>query len=227
MRWFLLASLGLSACAASQRPLPPGDGATPDLLVFVEQDGGDDGSAGDLAMKKPDLLPGPDLASSDLAGGCASPFINEVQTTGVSASDEWIELYNACSQAFVLTNWKLVYRSATGITDITLVSLSGSIPSHGYFLVANSTGYSGAPTPDATYSSGGLAQTGGGVGLRDGSGNLMDGVGWGSANNIFVETAAATAPGASQSIALHPDGHDTGNNSTDFTLSTPTPKAAN
>src|SRR4051812_22256308 len=108
MRWALLASLGLAACAAGQRATPLPDG-------FVEQDaGGDDLSVGDLAGAKPDLTSGPDLVSSDLGGGCATPYINEVQTDGAGGgTDEFIELYNACVNPMLLTGWKLVYRSAT------------------------------------------------------------------------------------------------------------------
>jgi hypothetical protein len=224
MRWWLVASLGLAACASGTRPLP-----IPDGFVDVDGGGGDDQGVDDLAMPKPDLTPGVDLASSDLGGGCATPFINEVQTDGAGGgTDEFIELYNACAYPMLLTGWKLVYRSATGVTDVTVASFaSGSIASHGYYLIAN-TAYAGTPTPDVKpFASSGLAKTGGAVGLRDPSGALMDSVGWGNANNMFVETTAAVAPATSRSIARHPDGHDTNNNSTDFTDSTPSPKASN
>ena len=76
------------------------------------------------------------------------------------------------------------------------------------------------------------ASSGGGLGLRDPDGDLVDSVGYGSSTNAFVETAAAPAPPATASpgssdIRL-PDGHDTDDNATDFTVSsTPTARGPN
>lgn len=228
MKLLAVVCLGLCACAEGQRALPVPDGAPlGDLAAFIDRDSGTPDDA------KADLRSGPDLTSFDLAGAdltgvCTGPVINEVQTGGAGgASDEWVELYNPCSQAVTLSGWTLKYRAATGVTDIAVASLTGSIPSHQWYLVAN-TAYSGSATPDIKpFTQGGLAATGGGVGLRDPSGALIDGVGWGNANNIFVETSAAVAPPTSRSIALHPNGNDTDNNSTDFMDSTPTPRASN
>ena len=80
--------------------------------------------------------------------------------------------------------------------------------------------------------SAGLAATGGAAGLRDATGALVDGVGWGTATNAFVEGSPAPAPPATSapgsSIVRLPDGHDTNANAADFTISsTATPKAAN
>jgi hypothetical protein len=220
----------VSGCAVGARPLPFEDaGVRSDLASFL--------IAPDLAGQQVTDLSGVDLAGVDLTGSTACtqlPTINEVQTGGsVSAADEFIELYWPCSQpglAFALAGYKLAYRSAsnTGTTDTTtLVTLSGSITANGFYLVVNSNGYSGTATPDQQYTYSGLAAAGGGVGLRNASGTLIDSVGWGTAVNPFVEGTAATAPAGGQSIARHPNGHDTNNNSTDFTVSTPTPKASN
>jgi len=63
-------------------------------------------------------------------------------------------------------------------------------------------------------------------------GKLVDSVGYGTATNVFVEThtaaaPATTAPPGSSDIRL-PDGHDTDDNSADFTATAaPTPGAPN
>ena len=80
--------------------------------------------------------------------------------------------------------------------------------------------------------SAGLASAAGGVGLRSADGALVDSVGWGTATNAFVETAAAAAPpiaaAPGTSGARNPDGHDTHDNSADFTVDdSPSPGAVN
>jgi hypothetical protein len=73
-----------------------------------------------------------------------------------------------------------------------------------------------------------LATAGGGVALRDPSGNIVDRVGYGTATNTFVEGTTAAAPGSGHSVGRRPDGMDTAHNSSDFvSITTPTPGAAN
>jgi hypothetical protein len=154
--------------------------------------------------------------------------INEIQTGGATALDEFVELYNTCpDKPFDLTGYALVYRSAAGTTDFVRVSFTGGGFAAGkpYFVCAN-TGYAGAA--DARYTDG-LADAGGGLALRDLDGHVVDSVGWGTATNAFVEGAPAPAPQASQSISRTPDGHDTDDNSADFTVkaATTTPGGPN
>ena len=70
------------------------------------------------------------LAEGDLAAG--DVVINEVawMGTAANAADEWIELYNITAQNIDLTGWTL--KSADTSPNITL---SGSIPAHGFFLL--------------------------------------------------------------------------------------------
>lgn len=81
--------------------------------------------------------------------------------------------------------------------------------------------------------SAGLASSGGGIGLRDPQGNLVDSISHGSGMaNGFVEGAPAPAPPTSQSpgssISRIPDGRDTNDNAADFAVtSPPTAGAAN
>jgi hypothetical protein len=159
--------------------------------------------------------------------------VNEVQTgTAHSAADEFVELSNTGTAAVDIGGWKVVYRSASGASDTTLVTIPAgtSLAPGGFYLLGGSE-YSGAAAADLSFSPG-LAATGGGVGIRDASGTLVDGVGWGTAANALVEGSPAAAPPATaapgSSVARLPDGHDTDSNAADFTVTpTATPRAAN
>jgi hypothetical protein len=158
--------------------------------------------------------------------------VNEVQTgTSGSASDEFVELVNAGSAAADVGGWKLVYRSASGTSDVTLATIPAgtTLPGGGFYLFGGSA-YSGSPAADQSFATG-LAAGGGGVGVRDADGTLLDGVGWGSAANALVEGGPAAAPPATSpgsSIVRLPDGHDTDSNASDFTVTaTATPRTSN
>jgi lamin tail-like protein/collagen triple helix repeat protein len=159
--------------------------------------------------------------------------INEF-STGVEGAlgDEFVELVNVGASVADLSGWRVVYRSGAGTSDVSLGTLpDGTTLAPGAFLLFGGSGYAGAQPANRTFSTG-LASAAGGLGLRDATGALADSVGWGTATNAFVETATAAppplaaAPGTSG--ARHPDGHDTNDNSADFTVDdTPTPGAAN
>jgi hypothetical protein len=159
--------------------------------------------------------------------------VNEIQTgTTGSAADEFVELVNTGTASADIAGWKIVYRSAAGTADTTLATVpSGTtIPAAGFYLLGGSA-YAGAAAADQSFSAG-LAATGGAVGIRDGSGDLVDSAGWGTATNALVESSPAAAPPATaspgSSLARIPDGHDTGSNAADFTITaTATPKASN
>jgi collagen type I alpha len=166
-------------------------------------------------------------------GATPSIRLNEVQTgTSISAADEFVELINSGSSPADIGGWKVVYRSAAGSSDTTLATIPrGTTLSAGGFYLLGGSAYSGSAAADQAFTSG-LAATGGGVGVRDGSGALVDSVGWGTAANALVEGSPAAAPpstaGPGSSIERLPDGHDSDNNATDFTISAhATPKASN
>jgi hypothetical protein len=153
--------------------------------------------------------------------------INELQTGGATALDEFIELYNTCpDRPFNLAGHTLVYRAAAGTAEFVRVAFTAETIAAGrpYFVCAN-TGFAGPA--DVQYTDG-LALDGGGLALRAPDGSFVDAVGWGTAANALVETAPAPAPAAGQSIARVPDGHDSDDNSRDFMIAAqPTPGAAN
>ena len=202
--------------------------ATPDTAV--------DSSTVDTATDSGSDVAIDSAPDGDAGPGC-HPVINEV-VTGLalpgSATDEFVELYNPCSSAIVLSAWKIAYRSSGGTSESTLAALTGTIPAGGYLFLASAGGYfSKTPyTPDATFSSG-LAGAGGGIGLRDDKGALVDSLAWGDAvaGHPFAETtkkaAATTSAPPGQGLARTPNGKDTNDNSADFAAAAPTPKAAN
>lgn len=163
----------------------------------------------------------------------AAVRVNELCTgTAASASDEFVELYNAGPSPADLGGFKLVYRSGAGTSDVALGAIpDGTTLAPGGFYFFGGSGYAGAKKPDQSFSSS-MAATAGGVGLRDASGKLVDSIGYGTATNAFVETRPAaappsTAPPGSSSIRL-PDGADTNDNGADFTVTAaPTPGGPN
>jgi hypothetical protein len=168
------------------------------------------------------------------SNGQAIVRINEFMT-GVTngATNEFVEIVNSGTATADLSGWKLVYRSASGTSDTVLDTIpNGTTLAPGGFYLFGGSGYTGPPAADQSFSTG-LAATGGGLGIRDANGTLVDSVGWGaSTSNGLVEGTPATvppttaAPGSSD--VRKPDGHDTNDNSVDFTVATPpTPRATN
>jgi hypothetical protein len=154
--------------------------------------------------------------------------VNEVETGGSSsAADEFVEIVNTSTAAVNIGGFKLVYRSGAGTSDVSLATVpAGTMLAAGGFYLFAGSGYTGSAAPDQSFSTG-LAATAGAVGLRDSNGALVDSVGYGTATNAFVETAAATAPAAGSSIGRHPDGADTQSNTADFTAGAITPRTSN
>lgn len=129
--------------------------------------------------------------------------ISEIATGSAgSAEDEFIELYNPTQRAISLDGLTLNYRAATGSSFSALAGafLSGTIASHGFFLLTrDSLNYKGE-TGDGTFSSG-LAQGGGTLQILRGS-TVEDQVAWGNANapEAYPATAAVYADGLPRSI---------------------------
>ena len=173
------------------------------------------------------------IACHSDGGGSGTVRINEFMTgTSTAASNEFVEIVNAGTAAVDLSGYKLVYRSAAGTSDISLDTIpAGTTLAAGAFLLFGGSGYTGPPAADQSFGTA-LASTGGGLALRDASGTIVDSVGYGTATNAFVRGTAAPAPPSSaapgSSDVRLPDGHETGDNSADFSVSTtPTPRAGN
>ncbi|MDQ3938322.1 MAG: lamin tail domain-containing protein, partial [Chloroflexota bacterium] len=132
-------------------------------------------------------------------------LVSEVVTGGVSASDEFVEIYNAGSQPLNLADLELVYATATGGTVTRKQSWADLLlePRH-HLLLANASGVH-AEQADGLYS-GGFAATGGSVVLRVIGGVVIDSLSWGNASSSFVEGAPGPAPAAGSSLERRPGG---------------------
>jgi Lamin Tail Domain len=180
-----------------------------------------------------------DAASGDAHIRCVLPTaptapvrVNEF-STGVEGAltDEFVEIVNTGTEVADLSRYRLAYRSAAGTSDLSLDALpDGTMLEPGAFLLFGGSGYAGAHPADRSFATS-LASAGGGVGLRDPSGALVDSVAWGTATNAFVEGVVAPAPtiapAPGKSAGRDPNGQDTNDNAADFTEGDPTPGGAN
>ncbi len=238
----LVLGLGPASCLLDWDSLRPQDGglfdATGDAPAAPDADEG-----------------GEDVATSDASDGGVDAcilqlLVNELQADGVQGpSDEFVEIRNGASCGGSLYNWGLRYSSASGSPPSQLWTgqagdTIGPAGPDGYVILG---GYA-FQTPDggkvigriSTTLNGSLAKDGGGVGLFDPQGTLIDGVAYSTittATHPFIRPATAPDGGPStpapnppsgKSIARTPDGLNTNTNATDFQIANiPTPGAAN
>jgi hypothetical protein len=156
-------------------------------------------------------------------------LISEVQTGGTSASDEFVELYNAGREPLDLAGLEVAYTSSAGTSLSRRVGWTTQVlvPAGHHVLIANAGGIYAAGA-DAAYSSG-IAATGGTLVLRPAGGAPIDAVSWGDASNAWVEGTPVAAPAAGASVERRPGGldgnaQDTNDNAADFLLATPSPQ---
>jgi len=176
--------------------------------------------------------------------------ISEILVDGVfesssSNNDEFVEIYNPTLSPVDVSSWTIDYRSASSTSFNNKYTFpSGTIiQAHKYYL------FGGGGVTNRDNSSDvvtlGLGNSGGGVFVRDASGNIIDLVGWGSAISGNYEGAAApkalqgvslerkaksTSDASSMSIGgadeLEGNGYDADNNANDFVQRT-TPQPQN
>lgn len=162
--------------------------------------------------------------------------ISEVQISGETPNDEFVELYNPTASDMDLTGWRLA-RKTSGTSSANLVTnISGSIPAHGYFLVTPPTGYTGTTPADLVYSPAGtrisadntvylygsdsatlVDKVAIGDGATDGEGNPAPLPGNGQSIERKAKTSS-TAETMASGDANQGNGEDTDNNSDDFIL---------
>ncbi|MFQ5348563.1 MAG: lamin tail domain-containing protein, partial [Rhodothalassiaceae bacterium] len=138
------------------------------------------------------------------AGWAAQPGdveINEIAWMGTttSASDEWIELYNTTSAAIDLSGWQL--KATDGTPSITL---SGSIPAGGFYLLERTDDSSVPNIPADLIYTGALENGGETLELRNGAGALIDSVnGWSAGDNTTKATMECNGTGWQTATATY------------------------
>jgi hypothetical protein len=156
--------------------------------------------------------------------------VGEVVTRGVTASDQYVELYNASPLPVEMGGLELDYVTASGTTTTVKQSWSElDLPTGAHLLIANAAG-SYATMADGTFS-GGFSTVGGSLVIRDSAtGAVIDALSWGSAANDFVEDTPGMAPPTGGSLERLPGAGsnwvDTNDNAVD-TFVQPAPLAQN
>jgi len=197
------------------------------------------------------VSPIPDQPSNGGGGGSApvcetfnNILISEFQVEGETVDDDWVELYNPNDAAACLEGWSIQKASSTGSVARVKNFANGSlISAKGYFLVANNNA-SQSILNLADMTASGLklsSEFAGGntiylVGKKDeilegGDPDIIDKVGYGMARDY--ENLPALMPNEknrSTGRIWNEDEQtyfDTDDNSADFEIDTPTPKAQN
>ena len=156
--------------------------------------------------------------------------------SGSTFKNDFIELFNAGGTSQVLTGWSVQYASAAGSTW-SVTSISGSIPSGGYYLIKEAAGSGGTtelPTPDAIGTIP-MGATAGKVALVNSTttlsgtcpsgSSIQDFVGYGTTANCYEGSSPATAPSNANSISRGSQGcTDTNSNTADFSAGSPNPR---
>lgn len=119
----------------------------------------------------------------------ADVFINEIAWMGTtsSANAEWIELYNSSPSSVILDGWSLIATDGS-----PSISLSGSLPGSGYFLLERTSDESVPSITAGVIYTGSMSNTGERFQLKDNLGNIEDEVdgtsGWQAGDNVTKQT---------------------------------------
>lgn len=190
-----------------------------------------------LVATQPVQAVSPDIVISQVYGGGGN--------SGAPYTNDFVELFNRGATTVSLSGWSVQYASATGAGNFgsnPIALLSGSLSPGQYYLVQLAGGSTGAPlpTPDAAGTANmagasgkvALVNTTTGLACNGGStscspeqlAQIIDLVGYGSAN--FFEGSGA-APAASNTTAVFRANNgctDTDNNAADFVTGVPMPR---
>ena len=156
-------------------------------------------------------------SASSIFSASGHLLISEVQISGSSSTDEFVEIYNPTGISVDMTGWRLTKSSSTGTEANLVASLSGTLVSGQHLLIAHPD-YDGAVSPDILYSAASNSiPSNGAVSLYSDAGTtLVDQVGFGS--GVIFETQSVDNPQPDGSAQRTPQDSDTDNNFTDFTL---------
>jgi hypothetical protein len=164
--------------------------------------------------------------------------------SGSIYNNDFVELFNTGATPVTMTNWMLIYASATGNfaapSGSNSITLNATIPAGGYYLVQLAAGTTASPgplpTPDATNglitmgsTSGKLALLNNNTGLPVApcpitNSNIVDFVGYGIANCFEGTAAVAILSSSTAAIRKSFGCQDTDINSADFDVLAPAPR---
>jgi DNA/RNA endonuclease G (NUC1) len=173
-------------------------------------------------------------------GGSGGLVISQVYggggNSGATYINDFIELYNGGSTTINLSTYAVQYTSAAGSSWSETI-LNGTLaPGHHYLIqeAAGTGGTQGLPTPQATGSIA-LSASSGKVALTktttlltvdnpSGNSNLVDFVGYGTADAFEGAGAAPTLSNTTSALRANAGATDTNNNAADFSAATPNPR---
>ncbi len=161
-------------------------------------------------------------------------LISEIQIEGDNIYNDFIELYNPNDSDADISGYKLRKRTSGGNESSIHVLLSGSIiTKKGYYLWASSKDENYPSSVDADTSTTQTLASNNSTALLTPADTIISALAWGSSTNPFVEISPfPDNPGKNQSLGRIWDDEageykDTGDNSADFEIQTPSPKAQN
>lgn len=162
----------------------------------------------------------PEAAFRPLAAA-GEPVLNEVYYDAPGTdSGTFIELKGPAGKS--LSGYSLAAFDTAG-TQYRTITLSGTIPASGYFVVAQDT-----TVPNRSLVNSGADLNNGSASLRLlKSGAVVDALAYGTPGSNRGEGSPAPTTGAGSALARVPDGSDTNANSADFRVQAGTPGAAN
>ena len=226
---------GVTANAAGQISGTPSDAGTSTVTATVT-DAASASAQGTFTF----------TVSAASSGSADHVVISEVWADGGFTGSAWrnsyFELYNPTASSVDLSTYNIGYGAynRTAGTPVPSTALSGSIPSHGYYLIAAaSLGSAGVdlPTPDATttlnpdYRDGLVvlwtgttapAPAIGDITGEEAADHIVDAVGYGTGNTFEGAKMPANTSQA-QGASRTPVAADTNNGSVDFALAAPSP----
>jgi uncharacterized protein len=152
--------------------------------------------------------------------------ISEFRTRGpLGGNDEFVELFNASSSPVDIGGWKIRGSNAAGtIGDRASIPTGTTLKAGCYYLAVNTaaSGYSGTVTGNLTFTTG--ITDDGGLALTRADNSIVDqaGMSSGSAFGEGIRLAAFGGTNGDRAYARTPSaGSDTGDNATDFVMTTP------
>lgn len=173
-------------------------------------------------------------------GGGTGVVISQVYggggNSGATYIQDFIELYNAGTTSVNLSGYAVQYTSASGSSWST-TNLTGTLAAGHHYLVEEAAGSGGTtnlPTPQVTGTIN-LSATSGKVALTktttaltvdnpNGNANLVDFVGYGSADAYEGAGAAPTLSNTTAALRANGGATDTNNNAADFSAGAPNPR---